>query len=99
MKNFENPYTWEAEEGGLWIWGQASYMVKSYLKKQSKWTGGVVQVVKHLLSECEAVSSNPILPKNSPRQKKTSTCSFKYQNNYLQKNVIWYSQYDKIIEM
>jgi hypothetical protein len=55
--------TWEAEIGRIVVQGQPGQIVhKTTISKitTAKWTGGVAQVVEHLLCKCEDLSSNPL---------------------------------------
>jgi hypothetical protein len=55
--------TWEAEVGRIGIQGQPGQIVGETppisIKTRAK-NGGVAQMIKHLLCNCEALSSNPI---------------------------------------
>jgi hypothetical protein len=63
--------TWEVETGGAGDLGSAwanssSYPISKITRAKS--TGGVAQVVQHLLCKCEALSSNPVpLKKKKPK--------------------------------
>jgi hypothetical protein len=50
-----NPITGEAEAGGSWFQGQPKIYNETLCQKKKK----KAQVVEHLLSKCEALSSNP----------------------------------------
>jgi hypothetical protein len=44
--------------------GQIVHQTPIYKTATTKWTGGMAQVIEHLLCQCEALSSNP-----NPRKK------------------------------
>jgi hypothetical protein len=54
---------WEAEIRRIMVLGQPGQeFMRTHLsiskRTRAKWTGGVAQVVKHLLCKCKALSSN-----------------------------------------
>jgi hypothetical protein len=59
--------TWEAEIRRITIQNEPRQIVhETPISKitREKWTGGMVQVVEHLLCKCKALSSNPTPAKN-----------------------------------
>jgi hypothetical protein len=64
------PATWEAEIGGITVRGQSGQIIRETSSPKittAKWTGGVAQIVEHLLSKCETLNSNPSPTKKSRR--------------------------------
>jgi hypothetical protein len=54
--------TWEVKNGRITVQGQLRQIVyETPISKiaREKCTGGLVQVVEHLLCQCDALSSNP----------------------------------------
>jgi hypothetical protein len=58
--------------GGLKFKASPGKDLKDPISKitRAKWTGGVAQVVQHLLCKYKILSSNPSLPATRPPQKK-----------------------------
>jgi hypothetical protein len=56
--------TWEAKIKRILIQGQARQ-----IGQETKWTGGVAQVVEYLLCKCEALSSNSSLTPPLPKKR------------------------------
>jgi hypothetical protein len=51
---------------------------------RAKWTGGVAQVVDHLICKCKALSSNPSLTKKKKeKEKKKETQQYLYHGEVL----------------
>jgi hypothetical protein len=44
-------------------------VLKFYIKKCQNWAGGVAQVIQHLPSKCEALSTNPSTTKKKKRER------------------------------
>jgi hypothetical protein len=56
--------TWEAEIRRLLVEGHSRQIVCEtpiFKITRAKWTGGLAQVVQHLICKCKALSSNPSL--------------------------------------
>jgi hypothetical protein len=72
--------TWETEIERITVPGQHRQIVRETpISKitRTKWTGGVVQVVEHLLCKHEALSSN-----SSPQNKKEIRLTYKALPNH-----------------
>jgi uncharacterized protein YwgA len=66
--------TWEAEVGGQQFEADLDKIVRSYLKpkqKHAKMDGGLAQVVEHLLSKCEDLSSNSSVKKEKKSKRRS----------------------------
>jgi uncharacterized protein YaiL (DUF2058 family) len=60
--NAYNPSTWEAEARGTQIWGQPGLNSEAVPQKKGREeVGDMAQVVKHLASKHQALSSNSVL--------------------------------------